>query len=89
MSQMFSPFTLYKPYLPIMDAAVRTKEVLTNSIEVYMEKEVNAMRKKNPAITDAEVHRRLIKKITNSKVEGSPAFFGVKKSQLMAAARDT
>ena len=64
MSQMFSPFTLYKPYLPpiMMYAAVRTKEtLLTNSNEVYLEKrEVTAMRKKNPpaAITDEEVYRR-------------------------------
>ena len=49
-----------------MYAAIRTKEVLTNSTEVYLEKEVNAMRKKNPAITDDEVYRRLIKKSTKN-----------------------
>ena len=97
MSQMFSPFTLYKPYLPpiMMYAAVRTKEtLLTNSNEVYLEKrEVTAMRKKNPpaAITDEEVYRRAPHKEKHQQqsVAGSPAFFGVKKSQLINGSSET
>ena len=87
MFQLFSPFTLYKPYLPLMYAAVRTKETITNTTEVFLSKEVNTIRKRNPGITEQELYKRLIKKSTSSKVEGSPGFFGIKKSQLMAAAR--
>ena len=62
MSQMFSPFRRCVQAIlanHAYAAVVRTKETLTNSNEVYLEREVTAMRKKNPAITDEEeVYRR-------------------------------
>jgi hypothetical protein len=56
MFQLFSPFTLYKPYVPLMYAAVRTKETIAGTTEVYLAKEVSNLRKRNPGITEQELY---------------------------------
>jgi len=87
MNQMFSAFTLYKPYLPIMYAARRTQEVLESVSESVLTNELKRARASNPSITDSELYQRLIRNVSSSSVEGSPAFFRIKKSRLLAAAR--
>ena len=86
-SQLFSPFTLYKPYLPLMYSALRTHETLSNVSETYLLREVQALRSRDPTISDNEVFRSLVKNVLPSKTPGTPSYFGLKRSQLLAAAR--
>jgi hypothetical protein len=60
-SQFFSPFTLYKPYLPMMYAARRTQEILENVTEVALRKEVEQLRRDDPDIERKPIYRSVIR----------------------------
>jgi hypothetical protein len=79
MSTLFSPFTLYKPYLLYMYDIRQSVQLLKEVSQTCLDKEIKQTKQAHPNMNDAEVLQHVTKYNLPSSIEGSPRWH---KSQL-------
>ena len=72
--QLFSPFTLYKPYLLLTYELRQSIQLASMTKTCILDKEFNTIKRLQPDLPDEEVYRRMIKQSISYSVPGSPAW---------------
>ena len=71
MSTLFSPFTLYKPYLLYMYDICQSVQLLKKNSQTCLDKEIKQTKQAHPNMNDAEVLQHVTKYNLPSSIKGS------------------
>jgi ATP-dependent DNA helicase PIF1 len=72
MSSLFSPFTLYKPYLLIMYDLWQSIQLIKQTSNICLEKDVKKWKKYYPQVNDAQILQHIVKYKLSSSIQGFP-----------------
>ena len=72
MSTLFSPFTLYKPYLLYMYDIRQSVQFLKKNSHTCLDREIKQTKQTHPNINDAKILQHVTKYSLSSSIEGSP-----------------
>ena len=84
LSCLFSPFTLFKPYLLLM-YQVRQAVLLSNATKsVFLERELLQYRKARPDCSDQDTFKHVAQHVVPPSVSGSPGYYKKNLKELLA-----
>ena len=75
MKHMFSIFTMYKPYVPIMYMLLRSHQLLSSMKDRVLEDDIKRYKARHPNATDQEIYKHLYKNSIPSTIVGTPQYF--------------
>lgn len=70
----FSPWTLYKPYLPLTFMMRQSEQIRKNCSQAVLEADVQRYRKDHPGCDESDEIRHLLKHVVPNSLPGSPAW---------------